>query len=133
MKRVAGIPGDTLAMVGGRVILNGKPVEQEVVKVSRRKAAFGPDGDGVIARERFPGEEKPHLILDLGPRPQDDFGPVTLPSGRYFLLGDNRDYSLDSRFPPEADGVGLATRETIVGKIEFRYWRSGEGLGSGGD
>ena len=135
VKRVAGIPGDTFAIVDGKVVLNGKPVEQKFVRKykSRNPADDIEMADATISREQFPGEAKPHLVLDLGPRLQNNFGPVVLPPDRYFLLGDNRDDPLDSRFPQARYGIGVASREAIICKLEFRYWRSGVGLGPGSD
>jgi len=133
VKRVAALPGDTIALSGGTVILNGKPITQQVVEKTRMKD----DGYVVaatVSREQFPGEAKPHFVMDTGPGWLDDFAEVTLPPDRYFVLGDNRDHSMDSRLPPDADGgLGLVPRAEITGRIAFRYWRSGSGLGPGRD
>jgi signal peptidase I len=123
VKRVAAIPGDTIAMRGGVVILNGTAVPQQ---------PLGPGPDRAVRLgERFPGEARSHELYDLGPSPQDDTPAVTLGAGQYFLLGDNRDNSLDSRFPQVGGGLGIVERSRIEGRVLFRYWRKGSGLGGG--
>lgn len=133
VKRVAALPGDQIALVDGTVFINGKPVMQKFAEKTVMK-----DGPFVlpatVSRERFPGEAKPHLVMDTGKSWVDDFSPVTLPPSRYFLLGDNRDHSSDSRLPPGPDeGLGLVARNAIIGRIAFRYWRQGVGIGPGRD
>jgi signal peptidase I len=133
VKRIAGLPGDKISLTKGTVMLNGKPVDQQPVG----KARYTDEGqsfDAMILRERFPGEAKPHLVMDTGPSFIDDLSETTLPPGRYFLLGDNRDHSADSRLPPGYQaGLGPVPRNQITGSVAFRYWRSGVGLGSGQD
>lgn len=120
VKRVAAIPGDTIAMRDGLVILNGKPVPQQTVR-----GAGGSPGAARLLREKFPGETGWHIIQDLRPTPQDSFAEVHLGENRYFLLGDNRDNSMDSRFGPNLSDSGIITREQIRGRALFRYWRKG--------
>jgi signal peptidase I len=57
--------------------------------------------------------------LDMTLTDRDNFGPVTVPQGFLFLMGDNRDNSMDSRVPPEIGGLGLVPYENIVGRAEF--------------
>ena len=56
---------------------------------------------------------------------------LTLGDDEYFLLGDNRDNSLDSRFDPVMGGPGIVKRDRITGRVLFRYWRKGVGLAKG--
>lgn len=117
--RVAALPGDTIAMVDGVVLLGDKPVAQQ---------ATGKAGNASILREQFPGEPVAHAINDLGPTLQDNMPAVTLGPDEVFILGDNRDNALDSRFGEAMGGPGLVSRDRIKGRVLFRYWRSGEGL-----
>jgi signal peptidase I len=139
IKRVIGIPGDTIEVVGGRLILNGK-----MVKWERRPPAMvpvdpnvpcgiefsgflvkGSDGKDYcrlpIVRETLPGGVT-YDTIDLGRSPGDDYGPVTVGPGEVFLMGDNRDRSADSRFSaglPENGLGGPVPWENIGGRAEF--------------
>jgi signal peptidase I len=132
VKRVAGLPGDRIALVNGIVVLNGEPIAQQFVE----KVPFQEDlgvQEATVFRERFPGETKPHLIMDTGQGMLDNAPEIALPSGSYFMLGDNRDHSADSRLPPGFDsGLGLVAGDAITGRVAFRYWRDGYGIGPGG-
>jgi signal peptidase I len=131
VKRVAGLPGDTFAMRDGVVVLNGTPVPKH--RLGEAERDFGISGLQKVVREReqFPGEAKAHEVFDLGATPQDNMSPVKLGIGQYFLLGDNRDNSLDSRFEEAMGGMGIVDQRRIEGRVLFRYWRSSVGLGEG--
>ena len=133
VKRVAARPGDKVALVSGQIILNGRPVAQRFVERTRVQDDWGVQ-KATVSREQFPGERKAHLVMDTGSSPVDNFSEVTLPAGRYLLLGDNRDHSADSRLPPGPEmGLGLVPRNAITGRVAFRYWRDGVGIGPGRD
>jgi signal peptidase I len=131
IKRVAALPGDRIAMAGGVVILNGRPVAQRFVQVDRVR----PDMYGSAARrlaEQFPGEAAPHQIYDRGVSPGDEMAERRVAAGHVFVLGDNRDQSADSRYPREEHGVDPLPVEDIVGRALFYLWgpsgRTGEPL-----
>ncbi|MFC3593930.1 signal peptidase I [Novosphingobium piscinae] len=132
IKRVIGLPGDQVQMIGGVLHLNGQPVPKvriadAVVKVSANTRCFGPAFAAVAAdgsaechyprfRETLPGGRS-YDVLDLGATPQDDTLPVVVPEGALFLMGDNRDNSMDSRFPAmEGAGIGLVPQGNLVGR-----------------
>ena len=134
VKRAIGLPGDTVELQSGQVVLNGKLLRLEklpdlrVPVTANTGCAWGGssegDADGRVwcsyqrFRETLPNGRS-HAILDFGSLPQDDFGPVTVPDGAMFLLGDNRDNSLDSRFSPmPGGGVGLVPQALLVGRAE---------------
>ncbi len=127
VKRVAAIPGDSISMLDGIVSINGQSVMQKANGQTKRKGYAGPE---IVNRylEQFPGEASAHSIYDLELTPQDTAPELKLGNGQYFLLGDNRDNSADSRFKPEESGLGVIEHKQIQGKVLFRFWREGIGL-----
>src|SRR5690606_37837974 len=78
-------------------------------------------------RETLPGGVS-YDTLDFGLTPQDTTQPVSVPAGMLFLMGDNRDNSLDSRFPPESmGGVGLVPVDNVVGQASFMFFSTDGG------
>jgi signal peptidase I len=118
IKRVAGLPGDRVAMVRGLVVLNGRAIPQLSI---RTEWTQGIDG-GVQAKrlsEQFPGEERAHHVYDLGESPLDDMPEQEVRQGHVFLLGDNRDLSADSRVPKAMDGVEQVPLGNVRGRALF--------------
>lgn len=138
IKRVIGLPGDTVAVIGGEVVLNGERIGREMLGdaaiplSTNTTCAWGgresatADGSPVCRytrmRETLPGGRR-YQVLDFGPTPYDSMAPVLVPPGTMFVMGDNRDSSRDSRFAAAAgDGVGLVPQDLLVGRASVIVW-----------
>jgi len=132
IKRVIGVPGDQVQMIGGVLHLNGAAIPKVriadmVIPVTPNTRCYLPvfevrGADGSRAcnyprfRETLPGGRS-YEVLDLGTTPQDDTPAVVVPEGALFLMGDNRDNSMDSRFPAvPGGGIGVVPQENLVGR-----------------
>ena len=137
IKRAIALPGDTVAVVGGQVVLNGDPLPQQetapmLIRISpntpcHELAVTVQTADGPACRynqkiETLPSG-KSYTVIDFGQTPQDDFAPIVVPEGKVFVMGDNRDNSLDSRFPARAGGgVGLVDANLLIGRASRVLW-----------
>ncbi len=108
VKRVIGLPGDVIEMRNERLFLNGQPLDYTAVSdvaVGKRVST----ADEQVFHEHLP--ERTHAITVQPNKPAlRSFGPLTVQSGHYFVLGDSRDNSNDSRF------FGAVSRRQIVGR-----------------
>ena len=127
IKRVIGLPGDRVQVSGGVVFVNGRPLPQTPLDL--REDHDAPGRQVLAVREQQP-DGRSYVTYDGGSGQMgDDTGVYLVPQGQYFMMGDNRDNSLDSRWPSEL-GVGLLPAENIVGKAEMvaASWRPGASL-----
>ena len=110
VKRVIGVPGDTVEMRGGRVRVNGRPLaEPYVQRVDPTRDVADPEF--TWQRRYYAGA--PDDALRLHPT-RDNWGPLAVPDGKYFVLGDNRDNSSDSRYWGFVDAAAVKGRPWVV-------------------
>jgi signal peptidase I len=151
VKRVIGLPGDTVEVHDGVVILNGRPIPRTQMapfdlpvtpnspcpsaedrpQITNYTVQETTDANGQLHclypryRETLPNG-RAYEVLDQGTTvPADNFAngqPITVPPGHLFMMGDNRDDSMDSRFEVSQGGVGLLPVENVLGRATIGFW-----------
>jgi signal peptidase I len=129
VKRIAALPGDLIAVKDGIVMLNGQLVRQRLVSTDMVKIGLETTSAKKL-EEQFPGETRSHQIYDTGKSIGDDFGPVRVSPGHYFMMGDNRDHSADSRFGPDEWGLDQVRANDILGRPLYHSWGSSKSIGT---
>ena len=121
VKRIIGMPGDRIQMRDGVLTINGEAVKKELIGEYANedgKAYFG-HPKIPIYRETLPNGVS-YEILDVNPNGEaDNTDEYLVPPGKYFMMGDNRDNSQDSRY---LDAVGFVPEENFVGPVVLRFW-----------
>lgn len=138
IKRVIGLPGDRIQMISGTLFINGEMVKKEriedfVFEVSyymncydrpqflKRNQAGAQECHYPQFRETLPNGVT-YTVLDLDPYGySDSTREFLVPPGHFFMMGDNRDNSQDSRRPSSV-GVGFVPEENLVGRADFIFW-----------
>lgn len=110
VKRVVGVPGDVIELRNEQLIINGKPLDYTPLsKEISGQLTESEQEQSVFATEELPGHD--HAIMAIPSLPaRRSFGPMVVPEGHYFMMGDNRDNSFDSRY------YGMVERKRIVGR-----------------
>jgi len=119
IKRLVGLPGDRIQMIGGVLYINEQPSPQTK---SNLPSPEGVESNSAIVKIETIPDQHTHMIFDIieqrGDGNPDNTGVYLVPDGHYFMLGDNRDNSGDSRFK-RPRGIGFVPAENIIGKAEF--------------
>jgi len=110
VKRTVGIPGDTVEMRDNQLIINGKKINYESINNSKKDSQSSAKyTDRLIFNESLGGAKHPVMFTPQTPSPRS-FGPLTIPEEKFFMMGDNRDNSADSRY------FGFVDRSLVVGQ-----------------
>ena len=137
IKRVIGLPGDTVQMKGGQLWLNNQPIPK--VRIADFEVAVSPNTKCLTSQfmaknsanqdvckyprftETLPGGRS-YQVLDLGEKGKDDTEPYIVPADHVFLMGDNRDNSEDSRFSTDEGGIGIVPIDNLLGRATVMMW-----------
>lgn len=141
VKRVIGLPGDLVEVRSGRLILNGRAVPREDARPL--EVALSPNspcrvvqgamplirrsgGKGACVypayRETLPNGVSYRVIDQVDNGLADNLPAARVPAGHLFLMGDNRDDSLDSRFSPAEGGIGFVPLDHLIGRAAMTFW-----------
>lgn len=119
IKRVVGLPGETVQVRKGRLFINGEQVSRELVGVKEIEQEYGQVGNVTEYWQTLPGGARFHIYEQSDNGPLDDTDIYTIPEGHFFVMGDNRDSSQDSRV---MEKVGFVPLENIVGRADFLFF-----------
>ncbi|ARN81611.1 signal peptidase I [Methylocystis bryophila] len=117
VKRIIGLPGDRVQLIAGRLYINGEIVP--------RRAVSGASEDGAVPtyEETLPGGVVHSIAEEFGDAAfLDNTEVFEVPPGSYFVLGDNRDNSMDSRVSPEKKGIGYVPFENLIGRVAWVFF-----------
>jgi signal peptidase I len=124
IKRVIGLPGDTVELRNDRLLINGQPMDYTALEPQIPGQLSGPErAHGIFATEQLPLHA--HAVMAINGIPaMRSFGPVHVTDGHYFMMGDNRDNSFDSRYFGTVDRGQIVGRATsvVLSLDKSNYW-----------
>ena len=119
IKRIVGLPGDSIQVVEGILQVNGEPVKRRQVDDFTNRDTVGNFRSFSRYIETLPNGVEHSILEESDTRPYDNTQVYTVPKGHYFAMGDNRDRSRDSRFLFD---VGFIPVKNLVGRAEFLFF-----------
>ncbi|MEQ1578272.1 MAG: signal peptidase I [Hyphomicrobium sp.] len=129
IKRLVGMPGDTIQIKNGVLNINGKDVPKVKTGTFQNlecddNRAWCREVRYQVFEEVLPNGVKHHTLDRESDNEADNKGPFVVPDGHYFMMGDNRDNSIDSRFDPKTyrSGVGFVPFENLVGRADVIFY-----------
>ena len=118
IKRVIGMPGDTVQVMRGRLYINGELVHREAIGHKQVSNVEGHEYNVIEYLETLPGGATHSIYEESDMKSLDNTPLYTVPEGHYFMMGDNRDHSQDSRV---RHAVGFVPFENFVGRADFIF------------
>lgn len=125
IKRVIGLPGDEVLVRGGVLFLNGEEVPRKKIEPFDANEGLGPPRMITRYQETLPNGVTYNVLDAEEDGPFDNVGPYKVPEGHYFMMGDNRDNSTDSR---ALWGVGYVPYENFIGRAEVIFFSGNENM-----
>jgi signal peptidase I len=119
VKRVIGLPGDRIQMIAGRLVINGRTLPLAAAGTGQVEDETGNAMTVPQFTETLPNGVKHPIFKWVDNGPFDNTAVFIVPPGHYFMMGDDRDNSLDSRASPDIGGVGFVPAENLIGRAEF--------------
>jgi signal peptidase I len=112
VKRVVGVPGDVIEMKGSRLIVNGQALKYDRIEGENYEQALGAEAEKYLYFTEDLPDHAHTVAITPGKKSIRNFGPITLGDEDFFMMGDNRDNSADSRY------FGFIKREAVVGRVD---------------